>query len=67
MITQQNISKKVRSIKTKDEARAFAIEFQDQMSNARISWGEVAFYQNHLNKLARRFGLVKEFRENGII
>lgn len=30
-------------------------------------WGEVAEMQDFFLRLARRYGLVREFRENGII
>ena len=32
-----------------------------------ISWGELAQEGAKLEKAAKRYGLVKEFRENGII
>ena len=32
-----------------------------------ISWGELAEQGEHLRKLAKRYGLVKEFQDEGII
>ena len=31
------------------------------------SWQEVANYTNYFYKMGKRYGLIKEFRENGII
>lgn len=38
-----------------------------ELSEKRISWGELSFWSEHFTKVARKYGLVKEFRENGII
>lgn len=55
------------TIKTKEEARQYAIEFQQKASQENYSYGELIQYQNELTKLAKRFRLTKEFKENGII
>jgi hypothetical protein len=31
-----------------------------------MSWGELADWQEHFEKLGRRYGLLQEFRENSI-
>ena len=46
----------------REEAKSYQIE----QSALALSWWEVADYQDYLLTRARRFGLVKEFRENGI-
>ena len=53
----------------KTRARCKAIEWQiDYFTGERsISWGELAEWQEYFSRLASRFGLVREFRENGII
>lgn len=51
----------------KEKAREKAIEWQYDFCNHNYSWGELAHYQNYFTRLAKRYGLVKEFRENGII
>lgn len=51
----------------KEEARRAAIAFQIYASAAAYSWGELAEIQEYFEKIARRFGLVREFRENAII
>ena len=53
--------------KTKEDARQEAIDWQIWVSEQNLSYGELAEYQDYFTKLARRFGLTKEFRENGII
>jgi len=60
-------SSKISQVKTKDQARQVAMDFQEWASNQNLSYGELAQYQSDLHKLAKRFGLVKEFKENAII
>lgn len=51
----------------KEKARAEAIAWQLEFDVKCLSWGEVAAKFDHFYRLAKRFGLVREFRENGII
>lgn len=51
----------------KERARDKAVEWQLDFQNHNYSYGELIHYQNHFTRLAKRYGLVKEFRENGII
>lgn len=53
----------------KGKARAIqiAIEWQNSFEDSNYSYGELAYYQDYFEKLARRYGLVREFRENAII
>lgn len=51
----------------KEEARAAAIEWQLTAGDRSDSYGELYEAQQKHEKAARRFGLVREFRENGII
>ena len=53
--------------KNKDKARNKAIEWQLDFGNHNYSWGELAYYSDYFEKLAKRYGLVEEFKENGII
>lgn len=53
--------------KRKEAARQAAIEWQLQASETALSYGELAEKSAHFEKLARRFGLIREFRENAII
>jgi hypothetical protein len=65
-----NLNKKVgkmNHIKTKEQARQYGIDFQKWASEKSLSYGEVSHFQNKLFTLAKKFHLVKEFKENGII
>lgn len=44
-----------------------AIEWQHNASEKQYSYGELAEFGEYFSKLAKRYGLIKEFRENGII
>lgn len=44
-----------------------AIEWQHDFENHNYSWGELAEWDAYFEKLGRRYGLLTEFRENGII
>ena len=51
----------------KEKARQEAIEWQYDFHNHNYSYGELADFAEYFTKLAKRYGLVTEFRENGII
>lgn len=51
----------------KEKARQEAIDWQNDFENHNYSWHELWLQQIRFEKLARKFGLRKEFRENGII
>lgn len=53
--------------KAKESARNKAIEWQLDFNNHNYSYEELACYTEYFEVLARRYGLVKEFRRNGII
>ena len=53
--------------RAKARARDKAIEWQLDFNNQNYSYGELAYYGNYFERLAKRYGLVKEFKENGII
>ena len=53
--------------RNKERVRNFAIEWQLDFCNHNYSWGELAIYQEMFYKLGKRYGLLKEFRENCII
>lgn len=50
----------------KEAARLFAIDTQNIISENNLSYGEIADIQYTLHQLGKRFGLVREFKENGI-
>lgn len=51
----------------KEEVRQEAIDWQSDFCNHNYSYGELAFYSDYFEKKGRRYGLIKEFRGNGII
>ena len=51
----------------KEHARQQAIEWQSDFCNHNYSYGELAWFSDYFTKLGKRYGLIKEFRENGII
>lgn len=54
-------------IKTKEEARQYAIEWQQWASDNNLSYSELESWGNYFRKLAEKFSLVRELKENGII
>lgn len=50
----------------KARARELAIDWQYETSQRNISYGELAEAGERFNKLGKRYGLLGEFRENGI-
>lgn len=51
----------------KERARDKAVEWQMSFCEQNYSYGELAYYGEYFSRLAKRYGLVREFRENGII
>lgn len=50
----------------KEKARELAVQWQHDFANNNYSWLELANWGEHFTKLGKRYGLLKEFRENGI-
>ena len=50
----------------KERARERAVEFSTNRGEMTLSWGECAEISNKFERLGRRYGLLREFRENGI-
>jgi len=53
--------------KMRGEASQEAIEYQHWASEQNLSWGEIAEYGDYFRELGRKFNLIEEFEENGII
>jgi hypothetical protein len=51
----------------KARAREQAQEWQANFSDNNYSWLDLANFGAYFERLAKRYGLIKEFRENGII
>ena len=54
-------------IKTKEQARQYGIDYQDWISEKNLSYTELAHFQGKLETLAKKFDLIEEFKENGLI
>lgn len=52
--------------KRKEAVRKKAIDWQLEASKQALSYGELAEIGNFFYKLGKRFGLLREFRENAI-
>lgn len=50
----------------KEKARELAVQWQHDFANNNYSWLDLANFTSFFTKLGRRYGLLKEFRENGI-
>lgn len=53
--------------RAKARARDKAVEWQSGFCDKNYSYGELAYWHDYFRGLAKRTGLVREFRENGII
>lgn len=52
----------------KEKTIELAFEFLGLFENGvTLYWSDIAAWEELLTKRARRYGLIKEFRENGII
>ena len=56
-----------QTIKTQEEAREYAIDWQNWVSEQNLSYGELAEWGDILEQIAEKFDLHDEFKENGII
>lgn len=59
--------KAITAIKTQEEARQQAIDWQVWAGDQSLSYGELAEWGGYFATLARKFDLVEEFKENGVI
>ena len=51
----------------KATAREKAMNWQNDFNNNIYSLEEISNFCNYFYKLAKRYGLIREFRENGIL
>ena len=56
-----------RYAREKENARQKAIEWKLDFNNHNYSYEELAEFTEYFTRLAKRYGLTEEFRENGII
>ncbi len=53
-------------IKNKEKIRHQAIEWQHDFEEQDYCWGDLIIYQQYFEEQGKKYGLLKEFRENGI-
>lgn len=52
----------------KNAVRQKAVDWQTRFnSRGSVSWGNLVYWQDHFYRLGRRYGLLNEFHENGIL
>lgn len=51
----------------KEKAREEAVDWQLNFHNHNYDYEDLMIFSEHFTKLAKRYGLMKEFKENGII
>lgn len=51
----------------KEKARQKAINWQHETSERNLSYKELLWFQEDFKKLGKRYGLIKEFKENAIL
>lgn len=56
-----------KSQEEKARIRELAIQLQADLSESSISYAELAEIQDKLRKLGTQYGLIREFKENGLI
>ena len=59
--------KKLAYAERKENARQEALAWQRDYDQHDYSWGELAEFSDRFTKLGKRYGLLREFHENGII
>jgi hypothetical protein len=59
--------KDIKLITTQEEARNEAITWQHDYADKSYSYAELSEFGAYFYKLGKKFGLVREFKENGII
>ncbi len=53
--------------RAKERARNRALDFQFDFCNNNYSYEDLVCWQAYFQRIAKRYGLMEEFRENGII
>lgn len=53
-------------VKGKESVREKALDWQNSWNDHSYSWSELSWWSEYFEKLGRRYGLLREFRENGI-
>lgn len=68
LTTGKRLSRRPKSYEEeKAAARNEAIEWQYEVNKLSLSWWDTCHMTDHFERLGKRYGLLREFRENGII
>ena len=59
--------KSVFKVKTTEEARDIAKDWQVWQAEQSLSYAELVHWQGYFSLLATKFNLTEEFKENGIL
>ena len=59
--------KAIEKIKTQEEARNIAIKWENWACDTKMYYSELAEWGEYFSRLAKKFDLLEEFEENGII
>ena len=59
--------KNIKDVKTETEAREIAQEWQHEFESRNYDYEEISKWSFYFEGLAKKFDLVDEFKENGII
>lgn len=58
---------KLKQPRTKEQAREQAINFSVKFNDKQFSYYELMKVSEHFEKTGKQFGLLDEFKENGIV
>lgn len=56
-----------RYAEQKEKLRNFALDWQCNFAEQDYSWGELAYWCDYFETMGKRYGLLQEFHENGIL
>lgn len=56
----------IESVQSAEQARTLAIDWQHWQSEQSLSWGETGDWSAFFEQLGEKYGLLEEFKENGI-
>ena len=62
-----NLMNSSKYARGKAKTREYAMQLQADLSESSISYAELAEMQNKLKKLSTQYGLIREFKENGLL
>ena len=63
--TMDNLLENIQEAKNKEEARQAAIDWQN--CELPMSYGDLAYIQECLYTIGKRYGLIREFKREGIL